>query len=378
MIDETILEKEFPHHEGLIYLNHAAVAPWPARTAQAVKEFAQENIHYGASRYPNWVKKEDQLRGQLQRLINAPSVDDIALLKNTSEGLSIVASGIAWQSGDNIVSSDEEFPSNRIPWEAQAVHGVEFRQINLKGDDPEVALIQACDKKTRLLTISSVQYASGLKLDLGRLGEFCRSNGILFCVDAIQSIGATHLDVQAIHADFVMADGHKWMLGPEGVALFYTRPEARDQLTLHQHGWHMVESAGNYDLKTWKPANNAKRFECGSNNMLGIHALSASISLFDELGMDKIENDLMGITGYLMEQLMALDEVELLTPQSTKARAGIVSFRFDGKDHGLIHQNLLKQGVICAYRGGGIRFSPHFYTSRKIIDKALEVLSLTI
>jgi cysteine desulfurase / selenocysteine lyase len=378
MIDETLLAEEFPHEEGLIYLNHAAVAPWPARTAKAVIAFAEENIHFGASRYPQWIKKEDQLRGQLQRLINAPSADDIALLKNTSEGLSIVAGGIAWQSGDNIVSSDEEFPSNRIPWEAQGVHGVEFRQVNLKGDDPEAALIQACNGKTRLLTISSVQYASGLKLDLARLGEFCRSNSILFCVDAIQSIGAIRLNVQAIHADFVMADGHKWMLGPEGVALFYARPESRDQLQLHQHGWHMVESAGNYDLKTWKPAINAKRFECGSNNMMGIHALSASISLLEELGMDRIEKDLMHITSYLIDQLMLLQGVELLTPNSAKARAGIVSFRFEGKDHGLIHQTLMKNEVICAHRGGGIRFSPHFYTSRKIIDKALEIISLTI
>ena len=374
MLDQSLLKLEFPQDDGLIYLNHAAVAPWPARTAEAVMDFARENVRYGASRYASWLVTENRLRGQLQRLINAESIDDIALVKNTSEGISIVASGIAWQEGDNIVSSDEEFPSNRIPWEAQANKGVTHRQVNLRVDDPEAALMQACDRKTRLLAISSVQYASGLKLDLVRLGQFCRTKKILFCVDAIQSIGAMRMDVQAIHADFVMADGHKWMLGPEGIALFYTNPGARDQIHLQQFGWHMVENAGNYEDKLWKPAMTARRFECGSNNLLGIHALSASLSLLEEIGMNDIEDQILDTTSYLIDQLKRRDGVSILTPCDKTAHAGIVTFVLTDMDHTQLHQELLKNGVLCAYRGGGIRLSPHFYITRKSIDKALAIL----
>ncbi|TPW13737.1 MAG: hypothetical protein FD130_1522, partial [Halothiobacillaceae bacterium] len=239
---------EFPQEPGLCYLNHAAVAPWPKRTMQAVTQFAIENMTLGATHYPRWLTKEAQLREQLRELINAPTRDDIALLKNTSEALSVVAYGLPWQAGDNIVISDQEFPSNRIVWESLANRGVELRSVALESAaTPEEALLQAIDSRTRLLSISSIQYATGVRLHLERLGDYCHTHQVLFCVDAIQSLGALPLDVQAIHADFVMADGHKWLLGPEGVALFYCSSRAREWLTLQQFGWHMVENLGDYD-----------------------------------------------------------------------------------------------------------------------------------
>ncbi len=378
MIDSSLIHKEFPQPEDLYYLNHAAVAPWPARTAEAVGQFAQENITIGAKDYPNWLAKEKLLRKQLQSLINAPAVDDIALVKNTSEAISIVAFGIDWQQGDNIVSSNEEFPSNRIPWEAQSRHGVEFREVAIQGQDPEQALIDACDKHTRLLTISSVQYASGLRIDLERLGTFCAQNQILFCVDAIQTLGAIKMDAQAIQADFIMADGHKWMLGPEGIALFYCRESAREHITLNQYGWHMIEQYGNYDLKEWTPAKSARKFECGSNNLMGVHALSASLSLFEEIGMDIIENSVLDHSRYLMERLAQDNRISLITPSKEQAYGGIVTFQVHDHDQNALHRNLLNENVICAHRGGGIRFSPHFYTTREKIDKSLEILSLSI
>ena len=239
---------EFPLTDELIYLNHAAVAPWPKRTGAAVIKFAEQNTRYGSHFYMDWLNKEAELRTQLQALLNAPSADDIALVKNTSEALSFVAYGLTWQAGDNIVSSNEEFPSNRLPWESLANQGVEFRQADLHGaDTPEDALFALVDNNTRLLTISSIQFASGLRMDLERIGEFCKRRGILFCIDAIQSLGAVQFDVQAYHADFVMADGHKWMFGPEGLGVFYTTPEARDRLKLCQYGWHMMKNTHNYE-----------------------------------------------------------------------------------------------------------------------------------
>ncbi len=375
MLDDTLLRDEFPQAPGLLYLNHAAVAPWPRRTGDAVAAFARENIFYGASRYPLFAEKEAQLRRQLQALINAPSTDDIALLKNTSEAISVAASGLRWRPGDNVVSTAEEFPSNRIPWEAQQEHGVSLKQVDVRGENPEQALMDACDERTRVLAVSSVQFSSGIRLDLAPLGEFCRRRGILFCVDAIQSIGAHALDVQAIRAHFVMADGHKWMLGPEGLALFYVCESVREELVLHQHGWHMTAAPDDFDSKDWRPAASARRFEAGSNNLLGIHALSASLELFEELGMAAVEAALAARVAYLMEGLARLPRVRLLTPAAPARRAGIVTFQADGADCRQLHQRLLARRVVCACRGGGIRFSPHFYTSHAVIDAALEALA---
>ncbi len=378
MIDLKLIEREFPQDEGLYYLNHAAVAPWPARTAQAVKQFAEENVRQGAKDYANWLAKEKQLRRQLQSLINAPSVNDIALLKNTSEGISMVACGIDWQRGENIVSSNEEFPSNRIPWEAQQDRGVEFREVALQVADPEQALMDACDNRTRLMAISSVQYASGRRMDLMRLGQFCHANQILFCVDAIQSLGAFTMDAQAIHADFMMADGHKWMLGPEGIALFYATESARQHLTLNQFGWHMVENFGDYDTREWSPARSSRKFECGSNNLMGIHALSASLSLFEEVGMNNVQQHVLENSQHIIHRLSENSQIQVISPVHEGEYAGIVTFQVKGQDHGALHRQLLTKQVICAHRGGGIRFSPHFYTRRIDIDKTLDILYLTI
>ncbi len=370
MIDSNLLRREFPLNDDLIYLNHAGVSPWPARTADAVRSFAEENIHRGASRYSQWLGTESRLREQCRRLINAPSTDEISLLKNTSEGVSVVACGLDWKRGDNVVSSDEEFPSNRIPWQAQQGHGVEFRQINLQGKDPEADLIAACDARTRVLAISSVQFASGRRLNLPRLGKFCKQRGMLFFVDGIQSLGAMKVDVQEAGIDFFVADGHKWMLGPEGVALFYCRADLREQIRLHQYGWHMTDNAGDYDAREWQPADSGKRFECGSANMLGIHALSASLSLLEEIGVTEIERIILKNTSYLIDKLNNIKGVSVLTPTHPSEHAGIVSFRLVSRDQREVHQLLLDKGIICACRGGAIRFSPHFYTSREQLDRA--------
>lgn len=366
----------FPQKKGLIYLNHAAVAPWPSLTAEAVKHFAEENVTVGAWHYPQWLATEKTLREIARRLINAPSEEDIALVKNTSEGLSIVASGLDWQTGDNIVTSNEEFPSNRIPWEALAHQGVELRQADLAAEaTPEDSLLAQVDKRTRLLTISSVQYASGLKINLERLGQFCRQQDILFCVDAIQSLGALRFDCQAIHADFVVADGHKWMLGPEGIGLFYCPPKAREQLRLHQFGWHMVEAVGDYDREDWRIARSARRFECGSLNMIGIVALKESLSLLlEEVGIDRIEQAVLANTAYLAQKIQAEPKLELLSSQFPERYSGITTFKRRETDLPALHRYLMEQGVVCAQRGNGIRFSPHFYISREQLDHALALV----
>ena len=208
MLDK--LAGEFRLSDGLVYLNHAGVSPWPARTAEAVRNFADENMVHGSRLYPQWLERETALRAQARDLLNAPSIDDIALLKNTSEALSVVAYGLEWQEGDNIVSTNQEFPSNRIVWESLAAKGVDFREADPAGfSEPEDALFALVDSSTRLITVSSVQFSTGLRMDLEKIGEFCKNRDILFCIDAIQSLGALTFDVRRVHADFVMADGHK-------------------------------------------------------------------------------------------------------------------------------------------------------------------------
>jgi cysteine desulfurase/selenocysteine lyase len=368
------MHPEFPLSADLIYLNHAAVAPWPLRTAEAVQRFAEENCRQGASHYPEWMKKERLLREQLRDLLNAPSADDIALLKNTSEAISMVAYGLDWRPGDNVVSSNEEFPSNRIPWQSLANQGVEFREADFGGaESPEQALFDLVDGNTRLIAVSSVQYASGLRVDLERIGRFCRERDILFSVDAIQSLGALRFDAQGCQADFVMADGHKWMLGPEGLAVFYAAPRARDRLKLSQYGWHMVENAGDYDTQTWQPAASARRFECGSPNMLGIHALSASLSLLAEIGMATVEKQVLERAALLIEAILAEPRLKLLSASQPEHRSGIVTFSHGTVDNPALFQKLKRHGVVCALRGGGIRFSPHFYTPESQLREALEI-----
>ncbi len=359
---------------SIIYLNHAAVAPWPKVTVEAVSRFARENGVTGALHYPEWMKRESTLRTSLARLINAPTVDNIALLKSTSEGLSVVAHGLDWQPGENVVSIAQEFPSNRIVWESLEPYGVEVRLLDLHTEpDPEQALMTLCDKHTRLLAVSSVQYASGRRMQLERLGDFCRRNGILFVVDAIQSLGALPFDVTETQADVVVADGHKWMLGPEGLALFYCSADLRDQLRLRQYGWHMVEDAGNFEASTWLPADTARRFECGSPNMLGTHALLASLELLQEIGIDRVFSRIEENTEAIIEQIER-HGFELLSPRTREQRAGIITFRVPGDDTRSLQQGLMQRQVVCAERGGGIRFSPHFHNTKKQIDHAFEIL----
>jgi len=367
---------EFDLDPRYVYLNHAGVAPWPRRTATAVSEFARENTDTGPLFYDRWLQLEKNLRRQLADLINAPAPEDIALVKNTSEALSFVAYGLEWCSGDNIVTTNQEFPSNRIVWESLRSRGVELREavVDDFATSPEQALIDRVDERTRLITVSSVQYGSGLRLDLPQLGRFYQANEILFCIDAIQSLGAVPLDVQNAHADFVAADGHKWLLGPEGIGLFYVRSELRDQLQLFEYGWHMIANRGDYDRREWRPASDATRFECGSPNMLGVHALSASLSLLTDCGIDEIKRNITMLINMLYDTFNNNSEVEIMTPEDEARRAGIWTFRPRRRNESEIVAGLRASGIITASRFKGVRLSPHFYNTAEQLQKTIAVL----
>ena len=376
------MHPEFDLAPDIRYLNHAAVAPWPRRAVAAVTRFAEENGRRGAAGYPAWLATERRLRERLADLLGAPSPDDIALVKNTSEGLSILAQGLDWRPGDNVVGIAQEFPSNRIPWEALREQGVEYRTLDLYSlaagvtatPDFETALEGLCDDRTRAMAISSVQYARGERLDLERLAAVCHRRGILLFVDAIQSLGALPMDLSRIPADAMVADGHKWLLGPEGIAVLYVAPALRPWVRLRQFGWHMGAHPGDYDRHDWAPSPTATRFEPGSPNLLGIHALEASLSLLQEVGLDKVATAIEQRINRLID-LLDQAGFEILTPRASTRRAGILTFRIpDARfEPTALWRALLARGLVCAPRGGGIRFSPHFYTDEAVLEQAVAI-----
>lgn len=377
---DDLIAREFPEGD-LVYLNHAAVAPWPARTVAAVAGFAQRCLGEAAWHYPAWLQVETELRTRAARLLGTDA-GQVALLKNTSEALSVVAHGFPWAAGDNVVFPAEEFPSNRIVWQSLAARGVEARPIPLLGvTDPEQALLDAFDRRTRLLSVSSVQYASGLRLDLDRLGQATRRSGVALCVDAVQGLGVVDHPVEDLNIDFLMADGHKWLLGPEGLGLFYCRGAWQERLVLHQFGWRMTAHPEDFDAIQWRPAPSARRFECGSPNMVGIHGLNASLSLLEEIGIAEIGRRVEARVDLLLDGLSALPGVRVVTPRPGSARAGIASFipaphaSWVPKD---LLERLTAERVFGAARGAGIRLSPHFYTPIEHLERALSIIRTVV
>ena len=374
------MHPEFDLAPDLIHLNHAGVSPWPKRAAEAVARFAAENASQGSLDYGRWLATEQSLRVRLARLIGAASPADIALTKSTSEALSIVAYGLDWRPGDNLVGIAQEFPSNRVLWQSLAPLEVEYRQLDLDvclaaRRDPEAELLALCDRRTRLVAVSWVQYGRGLRLELERLSAGCKGRGILLGIDAIQGLGALPFDLGRVPADFVAADGHKWMLGPEGLALLYVNPGLRPLLRLHQYGWHMLEHQGDFDRRDWAPAADARRFECGSPNLLGAHGLEASLALLQEMGLDAVGQAIEERVLHLIGRIDALG-YELLSPREPERRAGIVTFRVPGVDPGRLYAGLMRRRVLCAQRGGGVRLSPHFYTPLEHLDRAMDLVAL--
>lgn len=366
---------EFPLKPDVIHLNHAGVGAWPQRTAKAVSEFAFENNRQGSWRYPQWEETETVLRQQLATLIGVESESDIALLKSTSEGLSVIAYGLDWQAGDEIIIPDQEFPSNRIVWQSLEQFGVVVKLVDLSShESPEQALFSACTDKTRLISVSAVQYASGLQLDTVSIGMYCEQHKLLFCVDAIQAIGAVPFNAFLSKAHFVVADGHKWMLGPEGLALFYCHPSVRNQLQLRQYGWHMVENKFDFDAKTWEAAKSARRFECGSPNMTAIHGLHASLTLFEEIGLTDVYKALSSNVEYLVTRLRDIPALKIMSKHNILQRqSGIILVTHDRIDALAVYKFLMSNNVFCALRGGGVRLSPHFYNSLEDLNRVLDL-----
>ncbi len=364
----------FPVIRRHTWLNHAAISPWPEPVSKAMRDFVADNASQGPLGYGRWLQVEQRLRERAPGLFAQEHPDDIALLPNTSAGLNRVARGLDWREGDSVVFMADDFPSNRLPWQGLGRLGVQPRPVSLDAHDPERSLIAAMGPSTRLLAVSSVHYETGLRLDLTRLGEACSRHGVLFCIDAIQHLGALPLDVDQVQADFVVGGSHKWLLAPEGLAVFWSRPEARALLEVVEPGWRMFADPFNFARADWTAPASARRFEPGTLNTAAIHGLEASISLLLEHGLDQIGSALLDRTDLLTEALESVPGIWLTSPVERERRAGIVSLVIDGMDSDRALAQLTLNGIHAAIRGRCLRLSPHFYTPIEQLEATIEVI----
>jgi selenocysteine lyase/cysteine desulfurase len=361
--------QEFPVTERLVYLNHAAVAPLSRRAAQAMKHLAEDACAYGSLHYDKWLAAYEGVRVAAARLINALPAE-IAIVKNTSEGISTVATGIDWRPGDKVVAFLEEFPANYYPWKRLERQGIRVEWLSVA--DPLERIDAAC-AGARLLAISFVQYLSGYRADLEAIGEICHRRGCWFFVDAIQGLGAFPLDVRRARIHALAADGHKWLLGPEGCGVLYIRRDLQDQVEPTEFGWTNVAGYADYSSRDRALRPDAGRYECGTLNTIGCFGLRAAIELLLEIGVERIAPQVQSLGDRIAEGVRAKG-YEVMGERSPATGSGIVSFRRQDVDSHLIVRNLRETGIIAAPRQGWVRTSPHFYVSPEEIGRVIRQL----
>jgi selenocysteine lyase/cysteine desulfurase len=360
---------EFPVRQRLVYLNHAAVSPLCRPAAEAMRWMAADAMEYGSLHYGQWLETYEGLRVAAARLIGAAR-SEIALMKNTSEGIATIAMGLDWRAGDKLVAFREEFPANYYPWKRLEETGVRVEWLSYL--DPLDRIDQAC-RGARLLAISFVQYLSGHRVDLEAIGEICHRHGCAFLVDAIQGLGAFPVDVRRAHIDALAADGHKWLLGPEGCGILFVSQEFQESVRPVEFGWTNVAGYADYASRDMTLRQDAGRYECGTLNTIGCYGLRASIELLLEVGVEAVAPAVQRLGDLVAEGVQAKG-YEVLSQRTPANGAGIVSFRKAGLEAASIMQKLSAAGVTAAPRQGWVRVSPHFYIGPDDIGRMLEAL----
>lgn len=365
--------EEFPVKRNLVHFNNAGVCPLPARAAAAVNTLAEDQRNHGPANYAAWVKVAERGRSRLAALLGART-DEVCYVKNTTAGLIIAAESIPWRDGDNMLVADIEFPANVFPWLNLARRGVQTRFVAARERPPGVDdFAAAADERTRALAVSWVQFATGQRVDLAALAELAHELGAYLVVDAIQGLGALEIDVEELGVDFLAADGHKWLLSVEGCGVFYASRRVMERLEPFWLGWMSVERPGDYLDYEKEPLPGARRFEEGSLNMLGIHALDASVGLILEVGPARIERLITELTDRLIEGLRGLG-CEITSPLGPGERSGILCFRHERVRSGEIVAGLRERGIVTADRFDSVRLSPHFYNDEGEVGQALDAL----
>jgi cysteine desulfurase / selenocysteine lyase len=361
---------EFPVTESLTYLNHAAVAPLARRCSDAMKWLAEDGCLNGSLHYDKWLESYEGLRRAAATLINAAPAE-IAIVKNTSEGIATVALGLKWKAGDKIVAFREEFPANFYIWKKlEDWYGVRVEWLSYL-DSLDRIDEAACGAK--LLAISYVQYLSGHRTDLAAVGEICKRHGVFFFVDAIQGMGAFPIDVKAMNIQALAADGHKWMLGPEGNGVLFVAQEWQDRIEPVEFGWTTVAGFTDYASRDMTVRKDAGRYECGTLNTVGCFGLWKSLELILEVGVDRIAAHVQALGDQIAAGAQAKG-YEVFGTRTPSNGAGIVSVRKPDVDARMVHAHLKSRGIMTAPRQGWVRMSPHFYISPADIQRVLAEL----
>ncbi len=365
--------EQFPVTENYIYMNHAGIAPLSVRARDAMREFLNDATDDGAVHSEDWAAMAEACRQSAAKLIRA-NPSEIAFMKNTTQGILLAANGIDWREGENVVTTAVEFPANVYPWwSLRERYGVETRMVAERDGRISINDLEAAiDSRTRALTISHVEFASGFRHDIQAIGEICREKGIWFVVDAIQSVGVIEVDVKACNIDILAADGHKWLCAPEGAAIFYCAEERQDQLINTNLGWAGVVNPRDFLNYNLTPKPDATRFEEGSYNSIGLFGLRAAIDLLLEIGVPQIEKRVLDLTGHLIDGLKSKG-YNVTTPTKASERSGIVVFRSNRHSTTELFELFQRVKVISAERGG-LRLSPHYYNSTEEVEQVLEIL----
>ncbi len=359
----------FPVTKNLIYLNHAAVAPLVAPAAERIHWLAMDACANGSLHYDQWLAAYEGLRTATARLVGGHR-DEIAVVKNTSEGIATVALGLDWKPGDRVIAFREEFPANYYPWLRLASRGVTVQWLSIYDS---LDVIEAAARGAKLLAISFVNYLSGYRVDLDAIGRICHQHNVFFLVDAIQGLGVFPLDVDRAHIGALAADGHKWLLGPEGCGILYVRREWQDRIEPVEFGWTNVAGYADYASRDMTLRADAGRYECGTLNTVGIFGLEASIAYLLDIGVERVSAAVTALARRLTHGARSLG-YDVLGLDDQAHSSGIVTIGKKDLDARILVSRLKQAGIIAAPRQGYVRLSPHFYIAPEEIDRTLDLL----
>lgn len=375
--DWNEFREQMPVARRWAYLDHACVAPLPRAAGEAIARWAREAQEEGDVVWKDWEAQHEQLRVLAAELTGAEPAE-IALIPNTTFGINLVAGGLEWREGDNVVLPDHEFPSNLYPWMALEAQGVELRVVSLEGNRVDANRVaDACDDRTRVVSASWVGYASGYRIDPAELAEVAHRHGAYFFLDAIQGLGVFPLDVQAAGVDFYAADGHKWLLGPEGAGIFYCRRELLAELRPMNVGWNSVKQGNDFSHVALDVRDEARRYEGGTQNMAGFIGLNASLQLLARFGLahdrSLIAERVVAFADQVCETLERAGGA-VYSDRADETKSGIVSFEMPGWEAREVKKQLLSRGVVLSERGGRLRISAHAYNDASDLDRLADAL----
>jgi cysteine desulfurase / selenocysteine lyase len=364
---------DFAVTQEYVYLNHAATGVLPRQTRDALVEFVDAQAKEGVVGIARYEAQVHAYRAHIARFIGATEAE-IAILRNTSDGANLVAQGLDWQVGDRVILPNNEFPANAIPWLALRRYGVEIDFVDASRErmTPDVLRAMMTDR-TRVVAVSWVSFEDGYRHDLAGLAQVTHERGALFCVDAIQGLGAFGLDVRALDIDVLFGGGQKWLLALQGVSFAYVASELLDRLTVGSPGWRSVANIWDFLRYDQPLAPNATRFEGGTLNFLGALSLDRSIGVIESAGVDAISAHVLDLTDHLAEGLLACG-ANLRSLRGPGISSGIVTFTLPGVDSIALGRALQSEGVVTTWRASGIRVAPHGYNTHDEIDTLLRLV----